>query len=68
MQDQYQSYINRFGPGLVIYWHGYLASLVSDNDPEDAKVLIMSRFPGQEEIIQLPRLSLPREASESDIF
>lgn len=60
MHKQYQSYVNRFGPGLVIYWHGYLKSLLAKNDPEDVKVLVMDRFPFPEEIVTLPRLSLTK--------
>ncbi|PRW59002.1 NAD(P)-binding [Chlorella sorokiniana] len=43
--DQYERYVNRFGPGLVIYWHGYLADLNRDDN-----VLLMDRFPTAEEI------------------
>lgn len=38
---QIQSYINRFGPGLVIYWFGF-DPLISSAQPE---VLVLSTFP-----------------------
>jgi len=30
LKDQFWSYWNRFGPGLVIYWYGYVAQLDSN--------------------------------------
>ncbi|KAF7278000.1 hypothetical protein GWI33_008995 [Rhynchophorus ferrugineus] len=32
MKNQYLSYWNRFGPGLVIYWFGYLKTIVETGD------------------------------------
>ncbi|CAG9858095.1 unnamed protein product [Phyllotreta striolata] len=32
IKNQYTSYYNRFGPGLVIYWFGYLETIVQDNE------------------------------------
>ncbi|XP_074034375.1 CDAN1-interacting nuclease 1 [Leptinotarsa decemlineata] len=32
MKNQYLSYWNRFGPGLVIYWFGYVQTIVEPND------------------------------------
>lgn len=37
---QFRSYVNRFGPGMVIYWFGYVDSLPHDDD-----VVIADDFP-----------------------
>ncbi|XP_048516092.1 CDAN1-interacting nuclease 1 isoform X2 [Athalia rosae] len=42
MKEQFLSYWNRFGPGLVIYWFGYLDVLNQDNE---RKFIIMDHFP-----------------------
>ncbi|KAG7380332.1 hypothetical protein PHYPSEUDO_007304 [Phytophthora pseudosyringae] len=38
--SQLQGYVNRYGPGLVIYWFGHVAQLSSDSD-----ILIADSFP-----------------------
>ena len=53
LEDQYDSYVNRFGPGLVIYWHGYLQSIETTKSDF---VLVMDSFPENEQIIRLPSL------------
>ena len=40
--DQLKSYTNRYGPGMVIYWHGYVSSLDNRNDE---MILICDHFP-----------------------
>jgi len=42
LRDQFWSYWNRFGPGLVIYWFGYIKQL--DNNGE-AGISLTDRFP-----------------------
>nr|CAI5844420.1 unnamed protein product [Callosobruchus analis] len=42
MKNQYLSYWNRFGPGLVIYWFGYLETIV---EPNDKRFIIRDSFP-----------------------
>ncbi|XP_012231070.1 CDAN1-interacting nuclease 1 isoform X1 [Linepithema humile] len=42
MREQFLSYWNRFGSGLVIYWFGYLESL---NKSSEKKFIIMDHFP-----------------------
>ena len=38
--SQLQGYVNRFGPGMVIYWFGYIDSLNTDPD-----ILMVDQFP-----------------------
>lgn len=51
--QQFQRYVNRFGPGLVIYWFGFVDEL---NDHPD--VLLLDHFPNDDEIYCLPRLNV----------
>ncbi|MEW5304855.1 MAG: hypothetical protein WDW36_007436 [Sanguina aurantia] len=53
LDDQYRTYVNRYGPGLVIYWFGHLAEL-----PPDPDVLVMDHFPRPEELLTLTSLSM----------
>lgn len=49
LKDQLLCYWNRFGPGLVIYWFGYLD--VIENTTENKKMLILrDKFPDKESI------------------
>ncbi|KAJ8675687.1 hypothetical protein QAD02_011473 [Eretmocerus hayati] len=41
-QEQFLSYWNRFGPGLVIYWFGFLDDL---DQSSESKFIIMDHFP-----------------------
>lgn len=42
MKEQFLSYWNRFGSGLVIYWFGFLENL---NKSTEKKFIIMDHFP-----------------------
>ncbi len=48
--------MNRYGPGLVIYWHGFIRDLAQLEGGED--VLLLDRFPHPHELLTLPRLPL----------
>ncbi|XP_046971159.1 CDAN1-interacting nuclease 1 [Vanessa cardui] len=51
MKDQLLCYWNRFGPGLVIYWFGYLETL--DSTPEVNNMFILrTKFPERTSITQ----------------
>jgi CDAN1-interacting nuclease 1 len=51
---QYEKYSNRYGPGMVIYWHGYLADLQNLEE----NVLLVDDFPVIGDIVTLPQLPL----------
>ena len=40
---QVVSYVNRYGPGLVIYWFGYVDSIAN----QDPQITILDHFPEQ---------------------
>lgn len=42
IKEQFLSYWNRFGPGLVIYWFGFLDNLTK---PSEKRFIIMDHFP-----------------------
>ncbi|MCO5579006.1 hypothetical protein L7F22_032857 [Adiantum nelumboides] len=49
---QFQRYVNRFGPGMVIYWFGFVDELNIHPD-----VLLLDGFPSKQEIYCLPSLT-----------
>jgi len=53
LRDQYWSYWNRFGPGMVIYWFGYVDEL---DVHRDKGIILKDHFP--EEIVFMDPLSL----------
>eukprot|EP00752_Nemacystus_decipiens_P009805 g8752.t2 len=45
-QSQLLSYVNRYGPGLVIYWFGFVETLVSPKfDGYKKDIMVMAGFP-----------------------
>ncbi|KAL6781726.1 hypothetical protein ACKKBF_B09200 [Auxenochlorella protothecoides x Auxenochlorella symbiontica] len=63
LAEQYELYVNRFGPGMVIYWHGYVEGLL-----EHPGVLVVDDFPAKSSILQLPCLSVePVRPSEAPL-
>jgi Protein of unknown function TPD sequence-motif len=61
MEQQYQKYIDRFGPGAVIYWYGYVVELQTE---APAKLLLLDSFPHPSEILKLPTLACPPVSGE----
>ena len=53
--SQYAKYLNRFGPGAIIYWFGFCSELAGMNP----NILVLDKFPDGCDIVQLRRLTLP---------
>lgn len=51
LRDQYWPYYNRFGPGLVIYWFGFVEEIVVGHQMQG--VAVMDHFPDASRIIRL---------------
>ncbi|GFO27912.1 hypothetical protein PoB_005441700 [Plakobranchus ocellatus] len=50
MIDQFMPYKNRFGPGAVIYWFGFVKEL---SETDKRGILLLDRFPADDHILQL---------------
>lgn len=49
MKDQLTSYVNRFGPGIVIYWLGFLDDIRFQKE-NDENINILHSFPEQRDM------------------
>ena len=67
-EEQYSTYVNRYGPGLVVYWFGFIDEIaarptfqtkVGAGNALDAGVMILSDLPSACNIAVLPGLPLP---------
>ena len=45
--EQFRGYVNRFGPGMVLYWFGFVDSLAGDHKD----ILLADNFPPKEDVI-----------------
>lgn len=56
-QEQFSKYVNRYGPGMVIYWFGF----IDDLQGADADLVLVEDFPSAEDTMQLPQLPIPHD-------
>lgn len=56
-QEQFSKYVNRYGPGMVIYWFGF----IDDLQDADSDLVLVDSFPSSEDTIQLPCLPIPKD-------
>ncbi|EAA11868.3 AGAP005605-PA [Anopheles gambiae str. PEST] len=64
VKDQLSSYGNRFGPGIVIYWFGYLETIA--DCPENGNyVIVTDGFPAKDEM-EFLTFNLPAIVEDDD--
>lgn len=63
LRDQYWPYYNRFGPGLVIYWYGFVEESMLAHQQHG--IAVMEEFPTSSNItrITLPLMDIVKEAT-----
>ena len=52
LREQYEKYINRFGPGMIIYWFGFISDLQKLSD----ELLLAEKLPT--DVVLLPKLNM----------
>lgn len=57
--DSVSSYVGRFGPGMVVYWFGFITDCVDCPMLQDDGVLVVDGFPRNDQIVMLPGSQLP---------
>lgn len=55
MKDQFTKYVNRYGPGMVVYWFGFVDELQEG----ESSLILVDSFPSAEDIVQLPCVHIP---------
>lgn len=58
-KEQFQSYWNRFGTGIVIYWFGFVDTIIN---PDEKRFIVMDHYP--ENITYMDPNFLKEEKSE----
>ena len=57
MQKQFSVHVNRYGPGMVVYWFGF----IDDLQNADSNLVLSHGFPAAQDITSLPCLPLPAD-------
>lgn len=61
--DSVSSYVGRFGPGMVIYWFGFVSDCVDCPMLQDDGILVVDAFPHTSHTVMLPGSQLSPSAS-----
>lgn len=61
--DSVSSYVGRFGPGMVVYWFGFVSDCVDCPMLQDDGILVVDAFPHTSHTVMLPGSQLPSSAS-----
>ena len=63
VNDQFTKYVNRYGPGMVIYWFGFVDELQNGN----SNLVLVDGFPAAADIVQLPCIQVSDDILTSEL-